>query len=73
MVEYEFEFKFFSDRKSFNAVIIIINAIKHIALANAVMNTINGEIGEGCPATALRKHESAVLYLDGDSSALLSL
>lgn len=41
--------------------------------ANAVMNTINGEIGEDCPATALRKHESAVLYLDGDSSALLSL
>jgi glucosamine-6-phosphate deaminase len=39
--------------------------------ANAVRATLCGEIGEHCPATALRRHESAVLYLDGESSALL--
>lgn len=37
----------------------------------AVERTLNGEIGEACPATALRLHDSAVLYLDGDSSSLL--
>lgn len=39
--------------------------------ANAVKSTLTWEIGEACPATVLRRHESAVLYLDGDSSALL--
>lgn len=40
--------------------------------AEAVRKTIEGEIGEVCPATVLRKHKNAVLYLDGDSSALLN-
>lgn len=39
--------------------------------AEAVRATLQGEIGEHCPATALRRHASAVLYLDADSSALL--
>ena len=39
--------------------------------AEAVRKTVIGEIGEVCPATILRKHKNAVLYLDGDSSALL--
>ena len=39
--------------------------------ANAVRDTLCGEIGEACPATILRRHASAVLYLDSDSSALL--
>ena len=39
--------------------------------ANAVRDTICGEIGEACPATILRRHENAILYLDNDSSALL--
>ncbi len=39
--------------------------------ANAVRDTINGSIGEHCPATVLRRHKNAVLYLDGDSSSLL--
>ena len=38
--------------------------------AAAVKNTLSGEIGEWCPATALRRHENATLYLDADSSAL---
>lgn len=39
--------------------------------ANAVYSTLRGEIGEHCPATILRRHESAALYLDADSSKLL--
>ena len=39
--------------------------------AKAVQATLCGEIGEACPATVLRRHQSAVLYLDRDSSSLL--
>lgn len=39
--------------------------------ANAVKRTLEGDISTECPATALRNHPSAVLYLDADSSALL--
>ena len=39
--------------------------------ANAVKATVCGEIGEACPATILRRHDNAILYLDPDSSALL--
>ncbi len=41
--------------------------------ANAVKDTLTGEIGEWCPATVLRRHTNAALYLDGDSSALLEV
>lgn len=39
--------------------------------ANAVYNTVNGKIAESCPASILRKHDNAILYLDDDSSKLL--
>ena len=39
--------------------------------AEAVRSTLCGEISETCPASVLRSHPSAVLYLDKDSSALL--
>lgn len=39
--------------------------------ANAVAATVNGQIGEHCPATAMRNHGAAVLYLEPDSAALL--
>ncbi|MBQ9086968.1 MAG: glucosamine-6-phosphate deaminase [Clostridia bacterium] len=39
--------------------------------ANAVKHTLEDAISEDCPATALRRHPSAVLYLDADSSSLL--
>ncbi len=39
--------------------------------ANAVRATLCGEIGEACPATVLRRHKNAVLYLDGDSASKL--
>jgi len=39
--------------------------------ANAVKMMLNDAISEACPCTILRRVDNAVLYLDGDSSALL--
>lgn len=39
--------------------------------AKAVKETLNAEINEHCPATILRKHDNATLYLDAESAALL--
>ena len=39
--------------------------------AQAVKNTVLGEIGEACPATVLRITDNSVLYCDADSSALI--
>jgi len=39
--------------------------------ANAIRNTLGNEIEEACPATVLRRHANATLYLDADSSSLL--
>lgn len=37
--------------------------------ANAVQAMLEGPYGECCPATALRKHSGAVMFLDADSGA----
>ena len=39
--------------------------------AEAVYNTLNGEISTDCPATILRKHDNAVLFLDKESASKL--
>jgi len=39
--------------------------------ANAVFNTLNGEISTACPASILRKHPDTVLFLDTASASLL--
>lgn len=39
--------------------------------AAAVLATIHGPISEACPASALRRHPGARLYLDSDSASLL--
>ena len=39
--------------------------------ASAVYETLNGVIDEHCPASILRTHDSAKLYLDNESSKLL--
>jgi len=39
--------------------------------AQAVYNTINGDVSEACPASVLRMSEGTTLYLDSDSSSLL--
>ena len=39
--------------------------------AQAVFATLNGEITPDCPASVLRTHERATLYLDPDSASLL--
>lgn len=41
--------------------------------ANAVKNTVEGKIGEECPATVLRNSDNAVMYCDSDSSRLLNI
>ena len=39
--------------------------------AKAVYETLNGSIDEHCPASILRIHDNAILYLDNESSQLL--
>ncbi len=39
--------------------------------AKAVYETVNGDITPSCPASVLRTHECATLYLDPDSASLL--
>lgn len=39
--------------------------------AEAVLATLRGPIGESCPATALRGHAGATLFLDRDSARLV--
>lgn len=39
--------------------------------ANAVFNALNREISERCPASILRRHEHAILFLDKDSAGTL--
>ena len=39
--------------------------------AEAVKNTVTGPVSEVCPASILRKHANATLYIDADSAALL--
>ena len=39
----------------------------------AVKETLTGSIDEHCPASVLRKHDHAILYLDRDSAAGLAL
>ena len=39
--------------------------------AAAVKATLEGRIGEHCPATALRRHACAEMFLDADSAALV--
>lgn len=39
--------------------------------AQAICNTLNREISTACPATILRKHPDAVLFLDSDSASQL--
>ena len=40
--------------------------------AEAVSNALNGEIAEFCPASVLRRHNNAVLYLDEHAASKLS-
>ncbi len=39
--------------------------------AQAVKNTVTGEIGEWCPATVMRVTDGSVMYCDADSAALV--
>lgn len=41
--------------------------------SDAVYKTLNDEISEKCPATILRKHKNAVLYIDKDSASKIKM
>ena len=49
----------------------IYSMVPGLKKANAVYNTLRGDIIENCPASILRKHQNAMLFLDQDSSWLL--
>ncbi|MEO8399100.1 MAG: glucosamine-6-phosphate deaminase [Ignavibacteriaceae bacterium] len=53
-----------------NYLFVVVPGIRK---ANAVSKTLNGGIITNCPASILRTHKNAVLYLDKDSSLELSL
>jgi glucosamine-6-phosphate deaminase len=40
--------------------------------AEAVRNALEGPISEACPASLVRKHPNAYVFLDQDSASLLS-
>lgn len=56
----------------------LMNAAYHFCIvpgsrkAQAVRNTLEGPVGEACPASILRKQKGACLYLDQESAAFLS-
>jgi glucosamine-6-phosphate deaminase len=39
--------------------------------AEAIRRTLSGPIDESCPATAMRRHPQAILFIDRDAAALL--
>lgn len=46
-------------------------AVPAAAKAQAVYDTVNGPVSESCPATILRRHQDATLYIDRDAGKLL--
>jgi len=50
----------------------LVCTVPAITKANAVRAMLCGEYGEICPATALRKHERAKMFLDADSASLVA-
>lgn len=55
---------------SAGCLIIVVPGIRK---AEAVKATLTAEISEKCPATILRRHKDAVLYIDNDSASHLEI
>ena len=51
------------------SAIYLICTVPASTKANAVEAMLFGEYGEICPATSLRKHSGAKMFLDSDSGA----
>ena len=47
----------------------LICTVPAVTKANAVKEMLCGAYGEHCPATALRRHNGAKMFLDRDSAA----
>lgn len=50
----------------------VVVTVPGVTKRQAVKEALDGPIAETCPASALRRHPRATLYLDGESSGLLS-
>ena len=49
----------------------LICTVPALTKANAVKAMLYGEYGEVCPATSLRQHDNAMMFLDQDSASLI--
>ncbi|MBO7085836.1 MAG: glucosamine-6-phosphate deaminase [Bacilli bacterium] len=49
----------------------LICSVPGLTKAQAVYDTINSPISEKCPATIMRRHQNAILYIDKESASLL--
>ena len=47
------------------------NGFEAYAVGGCVRDTLLGDIRTACPASILRRHPAATLYLDADSASLL--
>lgn len=50
---------------------VIFCTVPGINKANAIRATFNGPITEDCPASVLRRHDNAVVYMDTQSASLI--
>ena len=55
------------------AIIKCTDGAMDLRKAEAVKNTIEGPVSESTPASVLRRHPNATLFLDSHSASLLSL
>ena len=51
---------------------VILSAVPYAVKAEAVRRTLRDPVGPDLPATALRGHPAATLFLDREASRLLS-
>jgi glucosamine-6-phosphate deaminase len=51
----------------------LVIAVPDLRKAEAVRNALGGPIGEACPASVVRTHANAHLFLDGESSSLIEV
>ena len=53
------------------ACMTVVGVVPHERKAEAVRNALTGPVSESCPASILRTHDDAVLFLDKDAASLL--
>lgn len=51
----------------------VIGVVPDVRKAKAVYETLNGPVSEACPASILRIHNDATLFIDSDAASLLEI